>query len=337
MTMERPVISILTPVHNNAASLRGAVESALFASKDCKLEIVLAENGSNDDSLRLCHALADEYPEVRAYKVQEVGVSRARNLALQKATGDYLSFLDADDRLAPGSLDLLFRLLAETGADVAGGGLVRGTSYENWEAAFAEAGAAVGTPWEEVSGAEYVRKGLIRQDTSVCTKLFSRNAVGELRFPTELTVGEDMLFLLRALLQPGIRYVRTQKPFYYYYWNTQSAMNQKYAHSYLDQIRCWEKAEAFLRENCPEVLAEEAVSTGLHSIQAVSALLVADKLAGLSAKEREAVADDWSLVRRFVQERLQDGRVKASLAPPHRVRAVLLQHFPKLYMRVFGR
>lgn len=97
-------ISTIIPVYNAAAYLRRAVES-LIATRDPDLEIVLVDDGSRDDSVKIAQALQQEHPQcirIAAHPGGEnCGVSATRNLGIEISTGEWLALLDADDYVYP--------------------------------------------------------------------------------------------------------------------------------------------------------------------------------------------------------------------------------------------
>lgn len=95
-------VSVLIPVYNADAYLRQAVESAIAQPETS--EIVLVEDGSTDGSLALCQALVSEFPIVKLYQhpnQENRGEAASRNLLVEKASCEYLAFLDADDYFLP--------------------------------------------------------------------------------------------------------------------------------------------------------------------------------------------------------------------------------------------
>ena len=91
-------ISVIIPVYNAATFLRKAVESAV--NLDEVKEILLVEDASTDNSLELCRTLQTEYPKVKLFQHPDHGnhgAGATRNLGLEKATQEFIAFLDADD------------------------------------------------------------------------------------------------------------------------------------------------------------------------------------------------------------------------------------------------
>ncbi|MCP2037025.1 glycosyltransferase family 2 protein [Chryseobacterium sp. HSC-36S06] len=95
-------ISVIMPVYNAVAFLRKAVESAVELN-DVK-EILLIEDGSTDHSLEVCRELSALFDKVKLFQHPDKGnhgAGASRNLGLQRASGDFVAFLDADDYYLP--------------------------------------------------------------------------------------------------------------------------------------------------------------------------------------------------------------------------------------------
>ena len=99
-------ISVITPVYNAEKYITKAVESAL--QFDEVFEIVLVEDQSPDNALEVCKKLAEKYDRVKLFQHPDQGnhgAGASRNLGLEKATGDFIAFLDADDYYLPNRFD----------------------------------------------------------------------------------------------------------------------------------------------------------------------------------------------------------------------------------------
>jgi len=101
-------VSVIIPVYNAAAYVRQAVESALEQPQTA--EVLLIEDGSPDESLGICRALAAEYPDrVRLLRHPDGanrGAGPSRNLGLREAQYEYIAFLDADDFFLPARFEV---------------------------------------------------------------------------------------------------------------------------------------------------------------------------------------------------------------------------------------
>lgn len=115
---KHPLVSIVIPVFNKANFIRETLESALGQTYQ-RVELVLINDGSTDDSLEILSDYAIKYPhQIRLIDSPNRGVSAATNLGIQAAKGDYFQFLDADDLLSPAKIERQLALLQGHGPEV---------------------------------------------------------------------------------------------------------------------------------------------------------------------------------------------------------------------------
>lgn len=86
--MQEPKISVIIPVYNGEKYLERCIKSVLNQNYN-NLEIVLIDDGSNDKSQLICDEFAEEDIRIKAFHKSNAGVSSARNLGLEKCTGEY--------------------------------------------------------------------------------------------------------------------------------------------------------------------------------------------------------------------------------------------------------
>ncbi|BAP29240.1 capsular polysaccharide biosynthesis protein CpsI [Chryseobacterium sp. StRB126] len=99
-------ISVIIPVYNAEKYVSQAVESALQFDEVC--EIILVEDKSPDQALKVCKQLAEKYDRVKLYQhpdKENHGAGPTRNLGIEKSSGDFIAFLDADDYFLPNRFD----------------------------------------------------------------------------------------------------------------------------------------------------------------------------------------------------------------------------------------
>lgn len=100
-----PLVSVVMPVHNSAATLGPAVRSVLTQTHS-DLELLVTDDASSDDSMDLLQDFARQDERVLPKAAPEQGgAGRARNLAMERARGDYIAFLDSDDMWLPEKLE----------------------------------------------------------------------------------------------------------------------------------------------------------------------------------------------------------------------------------------
>jgi glycosyltransferase involved in cell wall biosynthesis len=106
-------VSIVVPVYNTAEYLPACLDSIL-AQSFTDFELILVDDGSTDDSLRICEAYAFRDARIRVFHQQNAGVSAARNFGVEQAQGDWLCYVDSDDVVLPAYLqDMLEAAAAE--------------------------------------------------------------------------------------------------------------------------------------------------------------------------------------------------------------------------------
>ena len=112
-----PKISIIVPIYNAQKTLERCIDSIL--NQDFSdFELLLIDDGSKDDSGKICDIYAGKDNRVRVIHKENSGVSASRNLALQEAKGEYLQFLDADDWITPNATRLFAESLEQNQCDM---------------------------------------------------------------------------------------------------------------------------------------------------------------------------------------------------------------------------
>ena len=101
----RPKISVIVPVYKAEKYLHRCVDSIL-SQTFTDFELLLINDGSPDNSGTICDEYAQKDSRVRVFHKENGGVSSARNLGLRKANGEYITFVDSDDHIEQGYLDI---------------------------------------------------------------------------------------------------------------------------------------------------------------------------------------------------------------------------------------
>lgn len=203
-------ISVIIPVYNTAEYLQRCLDSILVQRQHI-CELILVDDGSTDGSGAICDEYAERWPGlVIAEHQKNQGSSAARNRAIDRAKGKYLSFIDSDDYIEPDMYERLLALIDETGADMACGAmLIEKTDGEK----YCRVPDGIRKCWD-------TREALVELNSyrylyiSFCCALFSREAIGELRFPVG-TLCEDYYLLHQVVARcPKVAY--TSHPIYHY-------------------------------------------------------------------------------------------------------------------------
>lgn len=97
-TDNRPLVSVVVPVYNAEGFLKDTVQT--IEEQTLKnLEILLVDDGSKDESLRICRELAKEDVRIKVFHKENGGAASARNLGIRNARGSFIGFVDSDDRI----------------------------------------------------------------------------------------------------------------------------------------------------------------------------------------------------------------------------------------------
>jgi len=112
-----PKISIIVPIYNAQKTIERCIDSIL--NQDFSdFELILIDDGSKDNSGKICDTYAGKDQRVRVIHKENSGVSVSRNLALREAKGEYLQFLDADDWITPNATRLLVESMETNDCDM---------------------------------------------------------------------------------------------------------------------------------------------------------------------------------------------------------------------------
>lgn len=124
-----PLITVIVPAHNNAATLPAALDSIL-AQTYRNIEILVIDDHSTDDTLKIAERYAAAHPNVRAFALPVDDPKRinrrgrnvnagysARNFGLSQASGEWITFQDADDASLPNRIDAQYNLAQKYGVE----------------------------------------------------------------------------------------------------------------------------------------------------------------------------------------------------------------------------
>ena len=115
-----PLISIIVPTYNVEKYIRTCIESIL-AQTYRNVEVIIVNDGSTDQSIAVISDLICSHHNVKVINQKNQGLSVARNTGIDVATGKYITFVDADDKIMPGFVSSLYQIADKTGADIVRG------------------------------------------------------------------------------------------------------------------------------------------------------------------------------------------------------------------------
>lgn len=261
-------VSVVVPVYNSEAYLPMCIDSILHQTYT-NIEILLIDDGSRDDSLRICEAYAGKDSRITVFHQENSGVSAARNKGLELSTGKFITFVDSDDELLPNGISLLVKDIVSFGADVATASKLYVTSDQKILDRSIE-------DMEDVSvfsRTEALQLSLRfdRRMTSCHGKLFRREFLADVRFEEGKKVNEDFYFVFQCCAKQPV-FVYRNKCVYKYYYRENSASHASFNDKYFDMLYFAEQKKRTIEAHFPELLDEAIcmeVSTHLFMLSAL--------------------------------------------------------------------
>ncbi|MDR2889639.1 MAG: glycosyltransferase [Lachnospiraceae bacterium] len=328
--IEQDRISVIVPVHNGQEYLQACVESIVTQSEQAiVIEVIIINDGSTDKTAAVCERLQEEYNGVKVITMEDLGVSCARNAGLAMATGTYVTFVDADDRLLPGALIALLSLAKRTDSDITGCGFAPWQSEEEFDRLKGKGDQKATRVRENTySGIEFIDKGILSGDTRCWSKLYRRQSIIDIRFEEGISIGEDMLFVL-ATASAVRRITISDRPGYAYFQNPHGAMNRTFRASYMDQITCWQMAAKRIDKLRPDLTYR---ATG---ILLISILLTVGKIAELPSVDRKQNQGRIKLCRQYLKEAIKVPGAFSVLDQGYKVKVSIFSRFPGIYVSAY--
>ena len=206
---QAPLVSIIVPVYNAEKYLNRCVDSILSQTMT-DFELLLIDDGSKDNSGRICDEYSEKDARVRVFHKSNGGVSSARNLGLANASGEWITYVDTDDRCSYIYLEHLLSKVDE-GTDLI-------VSYAVICDSMGETAEVY--PEYRVNATNFERLFVdsdMHWHTSPWAKLYRANIIYEngLRFNEMMHIGEDADFLFSFMLITDKIYVSSGTDYYY--------------------------------------------------------------------------------------------------------------------------
>ncbi|MDU0314721.1 glycosyltransferase [Phycicoccus sp. M110.8] len=222
-----PLLSVIVPVYNAETHLLECLES-IAGQTFADFEVIVVDDGSTDGSRGIAEAFANEDERFTVINIPNGGVSRARNLGLDHAQGEYVTFVDADDWLADNTYsDLMQPTQHGTFDAVAGDLTVESSSGKH----AVEQTTLPGGRYDAEKVRSLILPMLISTDVltrewpfRIVTKVFRRAHLREhgILFSPGLRAAQDFVFSVAAMERTTSFYYAKGSAGYHYRWNPQS-------------------------------------------------------------------------------------------------------------------
>ncbi|MBQ0071041.1 MAG: glycosyltransferase family 2 protein, partial [Spirochaetales bacterium] len=193
--MSEPLISVIVPVYKVEAYLPLCVESILNQTYG-NLEIILVDDGSPDQCGRMCDEYGKKDSRILVLHQENKGLSDARNAGLEKARGEYISFVDSDDWVSPYYIEHLYQSMTSGHVDL----------VKAWFLPFQDGEDVEEKAIEDLQDYRiYDRKSAFEHllymdgiDTCAWATLYKRSIIQTFRFPSG-KLYEDITFTMNSI------------------------------------------------------------------------------------------------------------------------------------------
>ena len=238
-------ISVIVPVYNVEQYLERCVDSIINQTYT-NLEIILVNDGSTDNSGKLCDELAKKDERIRVIHKENGGLSDARNRGIDESESDLVGFIDSDDYIDSDMYEVLLKNLNDTDADLSMCSLydvynntpeAQVTNKETWELSSEQA-------------IKMVMEAKILSVTAV-NKLYRKSLFTDLKFEVG-KIAEDA-FIMIKLLDKCEKIVATNEKKYYYVHRENSITTQKFSTKFLNVIEAYEQNSNIILEKYPKL------------------------------------------------------------------------------------
>lgn len=219
--MNNPELSIIVPIYNSANRGLAQCIDAILKQNYSDFELILVNDGSTDDSLKICETAKSIDDRVVIINKANQGVSAARNDGIDIARGQYVTFIDSDDVMVPGYLHELMTLAGTS--DLVVCGVVQCFSNGSQRLWPVPTGDRMLTRSQDFH--ELIQSRLI---FGPCNKIFQLSLIRKhnIRFPNDIDYGEDRVFCYNYL-KFCKTYVGTPATFYNYCIQDEDSLSTK--------------------------------------------------------------------------------------------------------------
>lgn len=273
---DNPIISVIIPVYNAGQHLYRCLDSIINQTYR-NLEIIIVDDGSTDGSDKVCDEYRKKDERIRVIHQENSGVSRARNVGLEQATGDYVNFPDSDDYIDADTYETLLDAIRREDAEAVC--FEYYVTYSNKETQHKARKNNYGA--FDTEGAIYE---LLFCDNFLCNKLLPMNAIKNLHFLENIYRDEDTIFCMMALHNVR-RTVFIEKTMYHYVQSEDSACRGVFRPNQLSAIDAIPIMEDFLGKHYPHMLRKWR-SNYMHLMIMLYADMDADELGYKAEKKR---------------------------------------------------
>lgn len=256
--MNNDLISIIVPVYNTATYLQKCIDS-LVSQTYPDIEIILVNDGSTDESLKICKENSKRYENIKVFSQNNSGVSAARNRGIRESQGKYITFVDSDDELFLDAIETMYELIVSDELDLVSASM---TSDKRIKCVEDKKNTVF-------CGEKTVALALEEISPSACAKLYRKESIYGIWFEEDKKINEDGFFVFECYMRQ-LRVIITSRTVYMYRKRSGSASRSEFSEKYLDMLYFMEKKKNWIEQFYPQFtdkMQEIEVRTNLNMLQ----------------------------------------------------------------------
>jgi len=240
-----PSVSVVIPVYNSQDYLPKCLESLLLYEEGF-LELLLVNDGSTDDSLKVCEAYANNNSNIVLINKQNEGVSESRNIGTQRAKGKYILYMDSDDWLVPLALYNMYHFAERYDCDI----VQCGFYYAYKDYLLFDRRTKKEYPNPVVLSKDQAMEYLVRNrvvSNFVWAKLYKKALVQNHSFRHDVSMGEDFYWMHRVIHE-ATKVGVISEPGYFYRQNSES-LSSSFSKRHVSLLQAYEDRLLFVKKN----------------------------------------------------------------------------------------
>ena len=240
-----PTISIIVPVYKVEKYLKRCVDSILSQTYT-DFECILVDDGSPDKCGYICDEYAEKDQRIRVIHKKNGGLSDARNVGIDAASGEYLSFIDSDDWIHPKMLEILYDGITHNDVLMSICAYKRTDDYETFNK-IKEYRFTVRDGMDFLARANSFPRATYSTAIVAWNKLYHKSLFKDIRYPYG-RIHEDEFTTYKLLYKSGdIAYC--DEMLYCYFRNNEGIMKSKYTTKRMDVLAAWEERNRFFKKH----------------------------------------------------------------------------------------
>ncbi len=243
MKKNKVKVSIIVPVYNGEKYLPKCLDSLVNQTLS-DIEIVIINDGSKDNSHDIINEYVLLYDNIKYKKIKNGGVSNARNVALDMATGEYILFCDCDDYVDLDMCEVLFNKAKETHSEY----VVCGYYSEDEKGMFKK--MSLGNVSDYSKSLEENPNIIFDSSSFVSSKLISKKLIDKynIRFNKKYKIFEDLLFAYMTMLKAN-KIEKVDNAFYHYIRRDGVSVSSGFGNKFYDLFPVMDELKEYYAKN----------------------------------------------------------------------------------------